>query len=60
MDRRPLATAEEVSTYLGVPIDTLYAWRSRGKGPVAHKVGRFLRWRWEAVEAWLDEHRQAV
>lgn len=52
--KRPLATPEEVAEYLGVPVDTLYAWRYRGTGPRASKVGRHLRWRWEDVETWLD------
>lgn len=53
---RRLATVEEVSDYLGVPIDTLYVWRSRGKGPRAGKVGKHLRYRWDDVEAWFDEN----
>ncbi|MFJ1703281.1 helix-turn-helix transcriptional regulator [Kitasatospora sp. NPDC088346] len=54
-DRRPLATAEELAAYLGVPLGTVYAWRHRGQGPVAIKVGRHLRYRWAEVEAWLDD-----
>lgn len=53
--RRPLASVEEVSAYLGVPVATLYAWRHRGLGPRASKVGRHLRYRWADVERWLDE-----
>nr|WTB30647.1 helix-turn-helix domain-containing protein [Streptomyces sp. NBC_00830] len=53
-DRRALASAEEVSAYLGVPLATLYAWNHRRQGPTAHKVGRYLRYRWAEVEAWLD------
>ncbi|HLT09233.1 MAG TPA: helix-turn-helix domain-containing protein [Micromonosporaceae bacterium] len=53
--RRPLATAEEVAAYLGVPVRTLYQWRLRGTGPRASKVGRHLRYRWSEVERWLDE-----
>lgn len=53
--RRALATAEEVSEYLGVPVDTLYAWRYRGVGPRSAKVGRHVRYRWEDVERYVDE-----
>ncbi|MFE7192850.1 helix-turn-helix transcriptional regulator [Kitasatospora sp. NPDC057541] len=56
-DRRPLATAEELAAYLGVPLGTVYAWRHRGQGPTAIKVGRHLRYRWTEVEAWLDGQR---
>lgn len=58
--QRPLGTAEEVSQYLGVPIDTLYIWRARGKGPRASKVGRHLRYRWPDVETWLDKQASAA
>jgi excisionase family DNA binding protein len=53
-DRRPLASPEELSEYLGVPVNTLYQWRHRGIGPKALKVGRHLRYRWADVEEWLD------
>lgn len=53
--KRPLGTADEVSEYLGVPIDTLYVWRHRSKGPRSSKVGRHLRYRWEDVDKWLDD-----
>lgn len=51
---RALGTPDAVSQYLGVPIETLYVWRVRGKGPRASKVGRHLRYRWSDVEKWLD------
>lgn len=54
-ERRPLATAEQVAEYLGVPMATLYQWRYRRTGPKALKVGRWLRYRWEDVERYLDE-----
>lgn len=53
-DRRPLASPEELSDFLGVPVKTLYQWRHRGTGPKVTKVGRHIRYRWKEVEAWLD------
>jgi predicted DNA-binding transcriptional regulator AlpA len=53
--RRPLGTIDEVADYLQKPVATLYAWRTKGIGPKASKVGRTLRYRWEDVERWLDE-----
>lgn len=52
--RRPLATPDEVATFLRKPRKTLYNWHSLGKGPKALKVGRDLRYRWADVEEWLD------
>lgn len=53
-DRRPLATAAEVASFLGVPVTTLHQWRYKKEGPRAARVGRHLRYRWSDVEKWLD------
>ncbi|MFI6961845.1 helix-turn-helix transcriptional regulator [Streptomyces sp. NPDC050255] len=53
-DRCPLASAEELADFLGVPLSTVYIWNHRHQGPRAHKVGRYLRYRWSEVEAWLE------
>lgn len=58
--RRPLASVNEVSDYLRVPADTLYQWRNRGVGPRSSKVGRWVRYRWDDVEQWLDEQSRAA
>lgn len=50
----PLLETEEVAAYLRVPVATLYAWRSRGEGPRAHRVGKYLRFRQSDVDAWLE------
>jgi excisionase family DNA binding protein len=50
-----LMTIAELSTMLGVPIDTLYGWRHRGEGPRGYRVGRHVRYRRSSVEAWLEE-----
>lgn len=56
-----LMTAEELSGYLGVPKATLYAWRSRpGSGPVAYRVGRYLRYRRSNVDRWLETTGEAA
>lgn len=52
---------EQVAAYLGVPVQTLYAWRKRGYGPPAGRVGRHLRYDPAAVRAWFAEQtRQAA
>jgi excisionase family DNA binding protein len=54
VDDSRLLTTEELANYLGVPVSTLYAWRARGAGPEAIRVGRYTRYRMSAVSAWLD------
>ena len=52
-----LWTVEELAEFLGVPVATIYAWRNRGEGPPAFRVGRYLRFRSDEVTAWLDRLR---
>lgn len=59
-DRRPLATIEQVSEFLGVPVATLYQWRHKGTGPRGSKIGRHVRFRWEDVEQWVDQQATEV
>ena len=50
----PLLTIQEVSTYLGIPVATLYQWRYQGTGPRVARMGRHLRYRIEDVDAWVN------
>ena len=55
-----LMTLVEVSDLLGVPVATLYGWRHRGEGPSGYRIGRHVRYRRAAVEAWIEtqaDHR---
>lgn len=52
---REYLTIEELATLLHVPVRTIYAWRSRGKGPPAYRIGRYLRFRVAEVETWVDQ-----
>lgn len=52
-----LWTVDDTSHWLGVPVGTLYQWRTRHLGPRAFRVGRHLRYDPADVRAWLD--RQA-
>lgn len=55
---RNLATTEEVADYLRVKPRALIDWRSRGVGPAFVRVGRYARYRWEDVEAYLREQER--
>ncbi len=46
---------DDVAELLGVPRATLYAWRSRGKGPQGIRFGRHLRYAESAVRDWIGE-----
>ena len=50
-----LWTIDEVATYLGVPKQTVYCWRTSGYGPAGFRVGKHLRWRASTVIAWTVE-----
>lgn len=53
--RSPLASTEEVSAYLQVPLNTVYQWRRKGVGPRAVRIGRHLRYRWSDVDSWVEQ-----
>ncbi len=48
-----LMTLQEVSERLGVPVGTLYQWRSRGAGLRGIKLGRHVRVRESELERFL-------
>jgi excisionase family DNA binding protein len=50
-----LMTIADLSTMLGVPLDTLYGCRHRGEGPRGYRIGRHVRYRRSSVEAWLKD-----
>jgi hypothetical protein len=53
MEIEALWGPEAVSDYLGVPVNTLYQWRTRGYGPVGRKVGKHLRYEPDVVREWF-------
>jgi excisionase family DNA binding protein len=55
----PLMSPGEVARFLGLPLRTIYRWRSRGEGPRGYRVGRHVRYRVRDIEHWLERHRDA-
>lgn len=49
-----LWSVQEVSAYLGVPVGTIYTWRSAGTGPPGRRVGKRLRYRPQDVRDWVE------
>jgi excisionase family DNA binding protein len=52
----PMLTVEEVAELLRVPVATLHQWRHKGTGPRSYRVGRYVRYRRDDLEAWLEEN----
>ena len=52
-----LLRPDEVAAILGVPLRTIYRWRSHHEGPRGYRVGRHVRYRVDDVEQWLDARR---
>lgn len=54
-----LLSITEVSTYLRVPVNTLYFWSANGNGPIAVKLGKHLRYHRDDVVSFLRTKRAA-
>lgn len=55
----PLLDVAALADHLGIPKQTVYQWRSRGRGPRGVMVGRHLRFMLADVERWLEDHADA-
>jgi predicted DNA-binding transcriptional regulator AlpA len=51
-----LLSENEIAQIFGRSVPTLQKDRLRGNGPPYLKIGRLVRYRPSAVQAWLDEH----
>ena len=54
-----LLTIKQVADSLTVSVGCLRAWRIRGEGPPAIRVGSALRWDEREVDAWLNARRES-
>ena len=54
-----LLTIKQVAERLTVSVGCLRAWRIRGDGPPAIRIGSALRWDEREVDAWLDSRRES-
>jgi excisionase family DNA binding protein len=54
----PLWSIDDLAAYLGVPVATIYDWRSNGKGPVAHRFGKHLKFAVADVRTWMEGQRE--
>ena len=52
---------EQLSSRIGISVQTLARWRSEGQGPSYYKIGgKRIAYRISTVEAWLEANRHAV
>lgn len=54
-----LLTIQQVAARLAVSVGCIRAWRLRGEGPPAIRVGSALRWDSDEVDSWLDNRRES-
>lgn len=59
-DLPPLLGIRELSEYLGVPVSTIYDWRSRGVGPRAYRFGKHLKFAVTDVTEWIEAQRDSA
>ena len=50
-----LWSIRDLAEFLGIPVNTLYQWRSKGYGPQGRRIGKYVRYRPEDVEAWVEQ-----
>jgi excisionase family DNA binding protein len=53
----PLLSVGDLAEYLGVPITTVYDWRSNGLGPVGYRIGKHIKFAVPDVREWLAAQR---
>lgn len=59
MADNPWMSPDELAEWFGIPLATVYRWRSRGDGPKGYKIGRHVRYRRSDVEAWTETQADA-
>jgi excisionase family DNA binding protein len=53
-----LLTEAELAKLLKVSVRTVRAWREKGTGPPALRLGRGVRYRRRDVDAWLEQQAE--
>ncbi|PZP38027.1 MAG: DNA-binding protein [Kocuria rhizophila] len=53
----PLLNVGELAAYMGVPVSTVYHWRTRDLGPRAYRFGKHLKFAVSDVRIWVEQQR---
>ena len=56
----PLIDVGELATNLGIPVSTIYDWRTRGLGPRAYRFGKHLKFAVSDVRLWVEQQRDGA
>lgn len=48
-----LWSIKDVAEYLGIPVQTIYQWRTKGYGPPGRRMGKHVRFVSDDVRAWV-------
>jgi predicted DNA-binding transcriptional regulator AlpA len=51
---------KELSEYLGIPVNTLYQWRVKGYGPPSRRIGKYVKYAPEEVQAWVNKQPEGT
>jgi len=54
----PMIDVRTLAEYLGVPVSTVYEWRSNRKGPAAYRFGKRVMFAVSDVRAWVEQQRE--
>jgi predicted DNA-binding transcriptional regulator AlpA len=55
----PRWNTQDVALYLGIPVKTLYNWRTANYGPKGVRVGKHVRYDPDDVVAWFNTQKLA-
>lgn len=55
-----LWSIKDVADFLGIPVQTLYQWRTRKYGPPGRRIGKYVRYIPDEVRAWFDAQPNGV
>ena len=55
----PMLSVTDLATYLGVPVATIYDWRSNGLGPVGYRFDKHVKFAVSDVQVWIDTRRES-
>lgn len=54
----PMIDIATLAEYLGVPIATIYDWRTNRRGPASYRFGKRIMYALSDVAAWVEQQRE--